>query len=335
MVETVCPKCKKELEVLGASSLRCMACGLTYRVWEGIADLRYPPAEAADQEETRVAGILMSRYATSSFTSLLEIHFAASNTTNIPEKVLRSYQRRISNQMVTGSRLANMFAGRLAELYATLPGNVALEIGCGAGAGLQTLALSCQQVVGLDPSLPSLVLAKKYCEENHLDNVQLVQAYGQHLPFRNDTFSYATAQNTLEHVLEMEVVTREIARILRPAGCFVGDSRNRYDLCFPEPHVKLRWVGCFPRRWAGRYVKWRNGMNYAETHTRLLSCWELGQALRAGFGANWRIVLPKVSAYGAPIQIDAVLEKLERLQWIRLPLPLIFPSHLAMGRKQS
>lgn len=330
-VHTVCPNCKGELERSTISEMRCRRCDFPYRAHFGILDLRYPID--VDEKENVVVQKLIAAYPTASYLGLVEILSSTIDAAQLPERLLPHYRQHRTSQVSRGSQFANMFLARLQDYYGVPETTLALEIGCGAGAGLVALAKRFSNVVGLDPNLSLLILARKFCDENGIRNVTLVQAYGQHLPFRDNSFAYTTAQNVLEHVFQINEVVAEAARVLKPGGCFVADSRNRFDLFFPEPHVQLRWVGLLPRRWANAYVRWRLGVSYDKFGTRLLSYGDLRRALRKPFGNQYQIVMPGVSAYGATSRWDGLLIALDRFGWVRRLVLSIFPSHLILAQK--
>jgi ubiquinone/menaquinone biosynthesis C-methylase UbiE len=154
---------------------------------------------------------------------------------------------------------------------------VACEIGCGRGDGLPALARDFDHVVGVDVNLPSLLGAAKLISERRLSNVTLVQASAHELPFPDRAFNYIQAINVIEHVFRPQHFFAEIKRVLSPSGVFCGDSRNRFDLFFPEPHAKLMWVGFLPRQLMAPYVRMRAGRSYGGVN--LLSYFELERAL--------------------------------------------------------
>jgi ubiquinone/menaquinone biosynthesis C-methylase UbiE len=162
-----------------------------------------------------------------------------------------------------------------------------------SGAAAIALSGEFSAVVGIGWNLADLILFRKRLEELKISNVILAQANLLRQPFADNTFDYATALNVIEHMLDVKRGFSEIARTLRPAGCFCGDPRNRFDILFPEPHVKLRFLGFLPRQWAKAYVKWRRGLAYE--NTRLLSYWELRRTLATHF-ANYHIAYPGIDA---------------------------------------
>lgn len=333
MAIVICPGCGGRIRETSASQYQCEECGARYSVTVGIPDLRCAGTENGETQSSDIAEALVRHYPTCNYAQLLDVYYTLRDLSDLPLEIVESLRQHRVDQLVRGSRLTDMFISRLRDYFGAPDGTNALEIGCGSGAGLVRLGHYSGQVVGLDASLPNLILAKKFCEENGLTTVQLVQAHAECLPFHTGSFAYVTAQNVLEHVTDLERVFFEVARVLTPGGHFAADSRNRYDLVMREPHVKLRWVGMLPRRWASAYVHWRTGIcNYDEI-AHLRSYWELRRALGHAFGRNLRVVLPRVEAYGMPAKIDSVLAAVEHLPGIRQVLLWIFPSHLALARK--
>ncbi len=132
--------------------------------------------------------------------------------------------------------------------------------------------------------------AAKLVADRGLSNVTLVQASAHELPFRDRVLDYVQAINVIEHVFRPEHFFKEIRRVLAPDGIFCGDSRNRFDAFFPEPHVKLMWVGFLPRQLMDRYVRLRTGFGYGRKY--LLSYFELSRALTRSFGSAYRSPCP-------------------------------------------
>ncbi len=226
--------------------------------------------------------------------------------------------------------MARMFQDRVAKHF-QLQRDLALDIGCGSGAAAAELGQSFAWVVGLDWSLVDLILFRKSLVERHIANVILIQGNLLHMPLAESQFDYITALNVIEHMLDVPRGFAEVSRVLQIGGIFCGDSRNRYDLLFPEPHVKLRFVGLLPRRWAEIYVQRRRHTSYCGT--RLLSYWELERALTAHF-RDYRIVYPQPSAYGSGKGADKVIHFLEtQFKPISTLLLPFFTTMIAVGRK--
>jgi len=309
-----------------AQEFVCQRCGQAYRVQLGIPDLRWPPG--VDQASTRsLAAGLMARYPYSSFDQLVDYEIGALRA---PARLKNGYLEYRLNAVTRGGHFERMFRRAVDEHFG-LPGyGLALDLGCGSGASLPHLARDFRQVWAIDPFLPDLILAQKLCKEHDLRNVRLVQASGQRLPFGDSVFDYVRALNVIEHLLEVEEVFREVARCLVSGGCFCGDSRNRLDPFMPEPHVKLRWVGFWPRSLMPWYVRTFRKADYRGVH--LLSLAELRRYLRKVFGAQSKVTLALPSAYGYAARLDRVVARLEVWPIVSKLLYWVFPSYVAVAQ---
>ncbi len=144
------------------------------------------------------------------------------------------------NQM-TGDRcdyiescLARVFGkGSLAQLEI-------LEVGCGGGLICEELAQRGAKMVGIDPSSGALDTARTHAQEQGLDqNIYYQQGYAESLPYADGSFSAIVCFDVLEHVSDLQVTIKEIARVLAPGGVFVFDTINRTLLA----RAVLIWYG--------------------------------------------------------------------------------------------
>ena len=324
-----CPRCHHTFE-----PGHCEQCGAQFQQTLSIWDLRHPSDTGGEGRDSPIVQELIKHYDTSSFQALATL-LRRHRFQNYKEDVLDHLQTRSEGIYNLGQQRASMFQDRLSQHY-TLPNTrVALDLGCGYGITCVALAQQFTSVVGIDIDLPVLILARKYLEEQHIPNVTLLQASAQNLPLRAGSVDYVMAHNVIEHLFDVEPALQEVRRILSPGGCFCGDSRNRYDLAFPEPHVRVRWVGLMPRQFQSAYVWWRKGVDYADMHARLLSWWELRRHARAAFGRSMRIVLPSASAYGQSAQVDRWLSRLERQPGLGTMILWFFPSHMLIAQAQA
>ncbi len=321
----LCPACSQVLDPSGTTGMVCPACRYEVPHTLGIPDLRAPNAHTSDWDRAIVES-MVARFPQATYHELLEIRLKGAPTYG---DLLGHEVPYFLTKAERGRRMIEMFQHRLVQYLGPIGNDAALDIGCGSGAGLLALTPAYKRVVGVDPSLPDLLLARKVLDTAGVLNVCLVQAHGQRLPFPDGSFDYTNALNVLEHVFELSGILSEVRRVLKPGGGFGADSRNRFDLFLPEPHVKIRWVGLMPRHWAKYYVRWRRGVQYEGTY--LFSLGELRRALHRHFGQQHRVVFPSVHAYGSPSWVNRWLQLVERVPILSNLALWIFPSHLVLA----
>jgi ubiquinone/menaquinone biosynthesis C-methylase UbiE len=325
-VKLQCPACHSQL-----TDTVCQHCGELFSQTMGILDLRWPRPTTSDPHEDQLIVRLLDEFATASFVDLTALWLRETAVEHaIPQNIVSFVEAYHTDLQQRGKQMVEMFNKQRAQLYSLPNQQLALDIGCGVGASSVALASQFNVVIGLDPSLPSLLMACKFLAEQNIDNVLLIQSYAQHIPLPNDAVDYAVGQNVIEHLFDVEPAFHELQRILKPNGCFCGDSRNRFDLFLPEPHAQLRWVGLWPRRLQARYVwRWRR-MPYASTH--LLSLWELKRFAHRAFGNSTQVVFPLSSAYGRSAKWDKFIQTIARIPILSSLLLSIFPSHLLIAK---
>ncbi len=320
-ITLLCPSCWGTLE-----QNHCPNCGESFSQTLDILDLRWPrPPSLTTAEETLVTN-LVTQFETKTYRELVTLRF---QDLDAPPEFLTLYHDYQANLQTRGRSMMDMFQTRLSEHYKIPDRQIALDIGCGVGTSTAVLANQFAQVIGIDPSLPDLILAKKYCQEQHIENTLFVQAFAQQIPLQDNLVSYVVALNVIEHLFDVENAFAEFHRVLKADGCFCGDSRNRYDLFFPEPHAQLHWVGLFPRRFQPWYVRTFKERPYVSAH--LLSWLELRRFAKHTFEQT-TITYPLVSAYGQPVQTDKWIHLLEKTPIFRHLALIIFPSHLLLAK---
>ena len=94
----------------------------------------------------------------------------------------------------------------------------ALDLACGPGLLLPTLAAHAKSVVGVDLTRKNLVLAR---EVQTNGSVHLVRALAEQLPFGAGTFDAVVLRLTLHHVVQPATVLNAARFLLRPGGRLV------------------------------------------------------------------------------------------------------------------
>jgi SAM-dependent methyltransferase len=122
------------------------------------------------------------------------------------------------------------------------PGSALLDVGCGVGQVVRSLAAAGFQARGVEISEPSLALAREQGGDFYLYD-------GTLLPFPDRTFAAVGACNVLEHVENPLGLLDEMTRVLRPGGRLVLSSPNfRRVFGWRDYHPQMRGVA----------QKWRN-----------------------------------------------------------------------------
>jgi ubiquinone/menaquinone biosynthesis C-methylase UbiE len=111
-------------------------------------------------------------------------------------------------------------------------GKRVLDVACGTAYGSTILAQSgAAHVVGVDISLEALASNGK-----RQDRLALTNGDASRLPFDDDSFEVVVSFETIEHLVNPELLLKEIARVLRPGGICICSSPNRDFL--PSSGVK-------------------------------------------------------------------------------------------------
>jgi sterol 24-C-methyltransferase len=106
------------------------------------------------------------------------------------------------------------------------PGRRVLDVGCGVGRPALTVAAhSGAAVTGINISSEQLPIARQLAVRRRLaDLVTFVGGDAMNMPFGSDSFDAAYVLQSMCHAPDKRAVYREIARVLRPAGVFLGND---------------------------------------------------------------------------------------------------------------
>jgi SAM-dependent methyltransferase len=112
-------------------------------------------------------------------------------------------------------------------LHKHLPGKV-LDLGAGRGIASYAFAKAGCSVVALEPDPSSLVGAtaiQTLVDKTNLP-IQIVQEYGEKLPFKDNQFDVIFARAVLHHVRDLKQLCQEVARVLRRGGVFLATREH-------------------------------------------------------------------------------------------------------------
>ncbi len=109
----------------------------------------------------------------------------------------------------------------LVEAAAPSAGEVALDIGTGAGHAAFALAPHVREVTAVDITEAMLEEARKGASSRGLGNVRFEQGDAQALPYGDESFDIVTCRVSAHHFAFPGRFVAEAARVLRPGGRFV------------------------------------------------------------------------------------------------------------------
>lgn len=109
------------------------------------------------------------------------------------------------------------------------PGKRVLDIGCGTGIYTLELARKDAQVIGIDPSIEMIRIAREKLRRAGLKG-HFVCGLAEALPFRSEAVDVALAVTSLCFVSRPERAVEEMHRVIKPGGRFVVGELNRFSL---------------------------------------------------------------------------------------------------------
>jgi ubiquinone/menaquinone biosynthesis C-methylase UbiE len=322
----VCADCQGPLDQQ-ETHFACRSCAARYPSWLGTISL----VHNSDRDLEPMPRLLLEAYSRSSFDDLLKLRTPVFSTTD--PKLVARYQAYRQNMMERGRAFYEMARASAETRDANIGASCAIALGCGVGASMVRMSRDFAHVIGVDPSLPDLVLARKACDELGITNVTLAHCYGERMPVPSGSVDLIIAENVLEHVPDLGSVLAEVGRVLKPGAAFVGDCANRFNILRPEPHVQLWGVGLLPRKWQAPYVMWRRNFKNYDRSVHLKSYRQLLSALRKKLGPESTIEFPSAVAFGFSKRIDDVLNLIKRVPPLKAMLLWIFPVFVAVGRR--
>lgn len=108
-----------------------------------------------------------------------------------------------------------------------LPGKV-LDLGAGRGISSYAFAKEGCAVTALEPDSSALIGAKAI--QSLIDNahlpIEVIQEYGETLPFEDNTFDIVYGRAVLHHARDLNKLCQEVARVLKRGGVFIGTREH-------------------------------------------------------------------------------------------------------------
>ena len=108
-----------------------------------------------------------------------------------------------------------------------IPGKV-LDIGAGRGISSFAFAKAGCSVTALEPDSSNLVGAGSISNlfKNTGLPIEIVQEWGETLPFANNTFDIVYGRAVLHHAKDLKQLCKEAARVLKPGGYFIATREH-------------------------------------------------------------------------------------------------------------
>lgn len=274
-----CSVCKGRLE-FQPSCARCLKCQRQWPAVLGIPDFREHQGTYVEHDLEQAAG-LTATYSSLNRNELvvLSVDQGSFYQDTRPSASLRRQRIQGRQQWRENARVIATRLDQLKEVITFKSNRAAIDVGCGSGTQLPTLATRYEQVIGIDASMSELILAKKLIEELGLTNVQLACAFAEQIPLREQSIDLAISLYVLEHVFSARQSLGEIIRIMKPEAHLYCAVPYRYSWAPAEPHTHVWWVGWLPRKWQAPYVRlFKPNFNYETIH--LFSFTEMATLVR-------------------------------------------------------
>lgn len=128
----------------------------------------------------------------------------------------------------TAKRFANSEEWQAVRLLLNRLTGLVLDLGAGRGISSYALASDGWQVVALEPDSSNLVgtgAIYQLVQEAKL-SIQVVEEYGETLPFPDHHFDLVYGRQVLHHACDLSQLMREVARVLKPEGQFVATREH-------------------------------------------------------------------------------------------------------------
>lgn len=170
-------------------------------------------------------------------------------------------------------------------------GQRVLEIGVGLGTDHLQFARAGATMSGIDLTSRCVDLTQRRVKQEGLDSdLRVMDA--EHLDFADDSFDVIYSFGVLHHTASAEKAFREIRRVLRPGGVFLGGLYNRYSAFVAVMLLQRLLVPryrhmSFEQRLS--LVEYSSSTDRAHPYVRLFTARELRHALQAAGFAEVKV----------------------------------------------
>jgi ubiquinone/menaquinone biosynthesis C-methylase UbiE len=135
---------------------------------------------------------------------------------------------------------AEAIVNRFKAAIASKASGVMLDLACGPGMLLASLASTMRLSVGVDLTPKMIQMARATCRAASPARTGFVQSPAEHLPFATAAIDCVVTRLSMHHFLDPSVVLREVKRVLKADGLLViGDLVSSEDPAESRLHNAL------------------------------------------------------------------------------------------------
>ena len=265
----VCPKCKGALRIENGNYL-CGTCQPHFGGKCGIPDFRFSDYDSENQ-------LLLAREYIESWDKLTYEDMVRMRYSGLRERALAAGRNadefrmwdldeksHLASYKTRGKRHLHMLAETLKRSGQAEHVGRLVDVGCGWGRDLLHLSTLADEVIGVDVSTFSLLLARKLLEEHSVSNVTLVLADGQFLPLPSESIDGINSSATIEHFPAPGDFLCECSRCLRKPGWIFLYYPNRFS-ALPETHTGIWGLGFWSEKTQREIVRKKTGGEWDTT----------------------------------------------------------------------
>jgi len=137
-----------------------------------------------------------------------------------------------------------------ADFLKLQPESLVLDVACGPGAFVLTLAPKVRFAFGMDLTGEMLRQARDFQAEKQIANAAFIRGEGEQIPYADATFDLVSCQYAFHHIPKPELVLQEMVRVTKPDGrIFLDDTlgpesdekfelRNRIEIIRDPSHTR-------------------------------------------------------------------------------------------------